>query len=163
MSILSSVSWSFIAIVFCDTLALMGLSDQKPQTATWFSVAGTCDDAVARELVAQLERWKHDGLMPPNEPERVAAVSTAIAKGDFTTSSERLELLRNLCHIYSAGIRAEKITSHRKIIGPCIVAVKRVLFRAVSALLGPTFARQRDFNAGVIRLLGDLCNDAERK
>ncbi len=97
--------------------------------------------------------------MPPNEPERVAQLSTTISKGAFVVSPERLELLRGLCHLYSAGIRAEKITSHRKVIGPVIVFVKKALFRVLSALLGPSFQFQRDFNAGVIRLLGDLCNE----
>jgi len=141
----------------------MSISDQQTHPNDWFSVAGKHDESLAAALNSQLERWKQEGAMPPNEPERVGSLSTAIAKGDFTTSSKRLELLRELCHIYSAGIRAEKIASHRRIIGPCIVAIKRVLFRAVSTLLGPSFERQRDFNAGVIRLLGDLCNEAERR
>lgn len=74
-------------------------------------------------------------------------------------SPERLELLRGLCHLYSAGIRSEKITSHRRFVGAVIVFVKRAFFRVLSALLGPSFQFQRDFNAGVIRLLGDLCNE----
>jgi hypothetical protein len=86
-------------------------------------------------------------------------VSTAIAPQSFTTSPERLEMLRSLCQIYSAGIRAANITSHRPVIGPLIVFVKKILFRSVAALLGPSFERQREFNAGVIRLLGDLCNE----
>jgi len=65
-----------------------------------------------------------------------------------------------LCQIYSAGVRSEKITSHRPVIGPLIVFVKRALFPVVSTLLGPSFRFQREFNAGVIRLLGDLCNEA---
>lgn len=163
MSILSSALWSFIGTGLYDNLMSMSISDQRMHPDKWFSVAGTHDESLATELKQQLERWKQEGIMPPNEPERVGSLSTAIAKGDFKTSPKRLELLRELCHIYSAGIRAEKISSHRRIVGPCIVVIKRVLFRAVSTLLGPSFERQRDFNAGVIRMLGDLCNDAERR
>jgi hypothetical protein len=100
--------------------------------------------------------------MPEDEQQRVAKLSTAIAKGAFVVTPERLELLRGLCQIYSAGIRAERISSHRRYLGPLIVFFKKALFRVISALLGPTFSYQRDFNAGVIRLLGDLCNESDR-
>ena len=126
---------------------------------SWLRIGGVEDPAFAEGLSASVRAWAESGAMPANEPERVAAVSTAIAQGSFSTSRERLELLRELCHIYSLGIQSEKITSHRPVIGPVIVAAKTVLFRIVSTLLGPTFRFQRDFNARVIRLLGDLCNE----
>lgn len=129
----------------------------------WLSVEGLPDLNLERSLSSAVRSWGESGAMPPNEPERVRRVSTAIAPRTFTTSPERLEMLRSLCQIYSAGIRAAKITSHRPVIGPFIVFVKKILFRSVAALLGPSFERQREFNAGVIRLLGDLCNeDRER-
>ncbi|MFO0417541.1 MAG: hypothetical protein ACK5Y6_09655 [Pseudomonadota bacterium] len=125
----------------------------------WISVAGKSESELQRTLTASVNHWSAAGAMPPNEVERIAKLSTAISQGSFSVSPERLELLRGLCQIYSAGIRAEKITSHRKVLGPVIVFVKRSLFRVVSALLGPTFQFQRDFNAGVIRLLADLSNE----
>ena len=127
--------------------------------APWFTIAGSGDATLAARLTASVGRWAESGVMPANEPARVAAASTAITTGAFATSRERLELLRELCQIYSRGIQSEKITSHRPVIGPVIVAAKKILFRAVASLLGPTFQFQRDFNARVIRLLGDLCNE----
>ncbi len=114
-------------------------------------------------LAKAVESWKQSGVMPDNEPTRVSEISTAIARQSFSTSPERLEMLRSLCQIYSAGIRAGKITSHRPLVGPAIVFSKKILFRAVAALLGPSFERQREFNAGVIRLLGDLCNEDRQR
>lgn len=139
-------------------------SNQTQQTKEgWLRVKGLVDLNLERSLSSAVRSWVESGAMPPNEPERVARVSTAIAPQTFTTSTERLEMLRSLCQIYSAGIRAGKITSHRPVIGPIIVFIKKILFRSVAALLGPSFERQREFNAGVIRLLGDLCNeDRER-
>jgi hypothetical protein len=129
----------------------------------WLSVEGLADLNLEQSLSSAVLSWVESGAMPPNEPERVGRVSTAIASEKFTTSSARLEMLRSLCQIYSAGIRSAKITSHRPLIGPIIVFAKKILFRSVAALLGPSFERQREFNAGVIRLLGDLCNeDRER-
>ncbi len=125
----------------------------------WLSVCGERDENLEREIIAAVTLMQEQAGMPCGEPARVGGVSTAIATGNFSVTPERLELLRSLCHLYSAGIRAEKISSHRRIIGPVIVFVKKALFRVVSGLLGPSFRYQRDFNAGVIRLLGDLCNE----
>lgn len=130
----------------------------------WLRVGGAADPQLEQAVATTVRSWVESENMPSNEAERVARVSTAIASRRFATSPERLEMLRSLCQIYSAGIRAGKISSHRPVIGPVIVFCKKVLFRAVAALLGPSFERQREFNAGVIRLLGDLCNeDRENK
>ncbi len=140
-------------------LGPMSSEHDTPVQTGWFTVAASEDAALAARLTASVRGWVESGAMPANEPARVAGVSTAITTGAFSTSRERLELLRELCQIYSRGIQSEKITSHRPVIGPVIVAAKKILFRIVSALLGPTFRFQRDFNARVIRLLGDLCNE----
>jgi len=125
----------------------------------WLQIDGVDCQGLQSTLSQRIGALVSQGDMPANEQERVAGLSTAIAKGAFVVSPERLELLRGLCHLYSAGIRSEKITSHRRFVGPVIVFVKRAFFRVLSALLGPSFQYQRDFNAGVIRLLGDLCNE----
>jgi hypothetical protein len=128
----------------------------KQNQAAWLNIFGKPDANLERDLAAAVSQMQE---MPAGEDVRVANVTTAIAAGDFSVTPERLELLRGLCHLYSAGIRSEKITSHRPIVGPVIVFVKKAIFRVVSGLLGPSFRYQRDFNAGVIRLLGDLCNE----
>jgi hypothetical protein len=139
-------------------------SNQTQETYDgWLRVGERADPALENAITSAVKSWADSGAMPSNEPERVAGLSTAIASQSFTTSPQRLEMLRSLCQIYSAGIRAAKITSHRPVIGPIIVFVKKVLFRSVAALLGPSFDRQREFNAGVIRLLGDLCNEARER
>jgi hypothetical protein len=127
---------------------------------TWLEVAGEASPALQDQLVAEVHNLSTKGAMPSDEESRVARLSTALTNDSFVVSPERLELLRGLCQIYSAGIRAEKISSHRKLLGPVIVKVKQLIFRVISVLLGPTFSFQRDFNAGVIRLLGSLCNEA---
>jgi hypothetical protein len=130
---------------------------------SWLSICGAEEVSLERDLSAQVAALEAEGRIPPQERERVSRLSLGIANGAFVTSPKRLELLRNLCQLYSAGIRAEKFTSHRPVIGPLIVFVKKRLYPIVSALLGPSFRFQRDFNAGVIRLLGDLCNEARER
>lgn len=141
----------------------MGLENSQPPPPGWLRVGERADAALEQALATAVESWKESGLMPLDEPERVAGISTAIASQSFTATPKRLEMLRSLCQIYSAGIQAGKITSHRKVVGPVIVFIKKILFRAVAALLGPSFERQREFNAGVIRLLGDLCNEERQQ
>jgi hypothetical protein len=126
---------------------------------TWLEISGKAAPKVAEQLSEQVASLSAAGVMPANEQARVAQLSTALTNDSFVASPERLELLRGLCQIYSAGIRSEKISSHRKFLGPVIVWIKKLLFRVISVLLGPTFSFQRDFNAGVIRLLGSLCNE----
>lgn len=130
-----------------------------PENASWLKVALSDTTALERALSAKIDALTLSGAMPAGEVERVACVNTAITRRDtFVVTPERLELLRGLCQLYSAGIRAEEIRSHRPWIGPIIVFIKKGIFRVISALLGPTFQYQRQFNAGVIRLLGDLAN-----
>jgi len=136
----------------------MALNSNK----SWIEVCGVAGDQLAYSLSTRTAALVSQGVMPPNEQQRVATLSTAITTGSFVVSPQRLELLRGLCHLYSAGIRAEKITSHRPLVGPFIVFIKKAFFRILSALLGPSFQFQRDFNAGVIRLLGDLCNEQSK-
>ena len=134
----------------------------KSCSQSWLTVCGEGELSLESDLLAQIAALETAGSIPRQERERVSNLSLGITDGAFVTSSQRLELLRNLCQLYSAGIRAEKFTSHRPVIGPLIVQVKKRLYPIVSALLGPSFRFQRDFNAGVIRLLGDLCNEADR-
>lgn len=134
-----------------------GMDGSKKQD--WFRVAGVDSVDISESLSLRVNSLIASGVMPQDDPERVAALSMGIAKGAFRVSPERLEMLRGLCHLYSAGIRAEKITSHRRLLGPLIVSTKKAIFRILSSLLGPSFRYQRDFNAGVIRLLCTLCNE----
>ena len=126
---------------------------------TWLVVAGLSNSELANTLRSRVVRCEEGGIIPSGEQARVAQLSRAIATGEFVVAPQRLELLRELCHIYSAGILADKITSHRRFLGPVIVAFKKALFRLIAALLGPSFTSQRQFNAGVIRILGSLCNE----
>lgn len=136
-------------------------SNQKDRKSTsWVCVGGSDDIALADSLAAGVKQWAESSRMPLNEPERVSEFDTNIVRGSLVLSPHRLELLRRLCHVYSAGVRSERISSHRPILGPAIVFAKKILFRIVSPLLGPSFKHQREFNAAVIKLLGDLCNEA---
>ena len=71
----------------------------------------------------------------------------------------KLEKLRRLCQLWEVDIRVGEITSHRKIIGPIIVQVKKILFPIIRFILKDLIREQRDFNAASIQLFAELCNE----
>jgi hypothetical protein len=138
------------------------LAGVTPSSSCWISVGGKFDHELATSIDSRIEALRDRGLWSLDEEAHVSSVSLSTSEGEFRTTPEKLEKLRRLCQIYSVRIRPEAITSHRRFIGPVIVAVKKVLFRVVEGLLGKTIKHQRDFNAEVVSLLTDLCNDARR-
>lgn len=126
----------------------------------WFLIGGNSAPEIAKSIREAVRNDVTSGAMPADEEARIAAFSTSLSHGSFVASPERIELIRSLCQLYGRGVQAQKIQSHRKMIGPAIVAVKKVIHRLLLALLGASFSFQREFNAHVIRLLSDLCNEA---
>lgn len=139
--------------------AMDKLQSNKP-AESWIVVAGQPDPETAALTRTAADLDISQGLMPLDDELRVKRFSTSLARDGFEASSERIELIRELCRLYGQGVQERPIQSHRRFIGPVIVAVKKVLLRLVVALLGPSFAYQREFNARVIRLLADLSNDS---
>jgi hypothetical protein len=131
--------------------------------STWISVCGESDAALAARTSARVAELQSRGVCTIAEQEHVRGLTLGPSQHGFSTSTYRLELLRRLCQIYSIEIKEREISSHRPVIGPVIVAVKKVLFKIVKVLLGPTFKHQRDFNAVAVSLLIDLCNESNRE
>lgn len=50
-------------------------------------------------------------------------------------------------------IRLEKITSHRKVLGPVIVVFKKIARRILLPFMTPFFERQKRFNVGMVNYL----------
>lgn len=135
--------------------AIKNTSDQH-----WFLIGGKPAPEIAKTIKDAVRNDSALGVMPVDEEARVAAFSASLSHDTFMASPERMNLIRSLCQLYGRGVQAQKIQSHRRVIGPVIVRVKKVMQRLVLALLGPSFQFQREFNAHVIRLLSDLSNEA---
>ena len=75
---------------------------------------------------------------------------------------ETLEHLRRACQLWDINIRLFNITSHRKIVGPFIVALKKLLFPVLRVLLKDFINQQRAFNAQVISTLHHLSQQIEK-
>jgi len=133
------------------------LSDNK--SSPWLTVCGAKNTELEDLLSERLTQRRNAGFFSLDNQKGVEQASFVAVKGAFSTSPERSELLRKLCQIYAVDIKPLDISSHRKFIGPFIVAVKKVLFRVVRPLIGPALVQQRNFNAAAIYLLTDLCNE----
>lgn len=128
---------------------------------SWMTVCGhgnsSLQDEIARD--AQETRARVNVVSDYEEYVRTLCIlgdDSPRFMGNLSLNAEQLELLRRLCKMYDIEIRPHEISSHRRVIGPCIVAAKRVLFRIIAALLGPTLRQQREFNATAVTLLAKL-------
>lgn len=86
----------------------------------------------------------------------VKSLSLFPVKDASNIDEETLERLRRLCEVWEVQFKAPKITSHRALIGPVIVFVKRLLYPLLQVFLKEPFAQQRKFNAEALSLLADL-------
>ena len=138
----------------------MDFATQNTSDEHWFLIGGNPAPEIAKTIQEAVRNDSTSGVMPVGEEVRVAGFSASLSHDTFMASPELMNLIRSLCQLYGRGVQAQKIQSHRRVIGPVIVAVKKVMHRLVLALLGPSFQFQREFNAHVIRLLSDLSNEA---
>ncbi len=68
-------------------------------------------------------------------------------------------MLRRLCTLCDAKPLAQKITSHRPLIGPVIVAAKKILYSILSVLLKSREEQQRKFNTAALEVLIKLAEN----
>lgn len=132
----------------------------KPATE-WLRVCGMADPSLERRIGERLAAvYASDGARA-RDVERVRALAVWGQKGGGIASAHRLDLLRRLCQLYAVELEARPLRSHRRVIGPVIVAAKRVLLSVLSPLLGPSFKHQAEFNAVAVMLLHELCQESQ--
>ncbi len=122
----------------------------------WFTVCGQKRDALASSVENAVARAQTASQLSSDEVERVKQLDFSVCKGELNVSDEILEKLRRMCQIWDVDIRVREISSHRKFIGPVIVAAKKLVFPVLRAFLNDTLRQQRDFNAAAIQLVGEI-------
>lgn len=136
--------------------------EKTESSSVLFSVCGEVEAELEARVAMRVSELEARGQCTAAEREHVQGLGLGPSQNGFVTSPYRLELLRRLCQIYSVDVKEREISSHRRLVGPLIVGVKKILFKIVKVLLGPTFKHQRDFNAVTVSLLIDLCNESQR-
>jgi hypothetical protein len=112
----------------------------------FFSLSGVSEDALLRRL-ANSEEYT------VNEIEMVKARSERLFPFDFELSEELTEDFRVLAKHTRVELTPRNLSSHRKYIGPVIVASKRILFKLLSAILKDTLGAQEIYNRHMLKVL----------
>lgn len=138
-----------------DTVSSAGECFQFPKSVMPYISAAYPQGAgclVAREVEALINANK----LRRGDLEYISNLRLSLLDRELSVSDDTLERLRALCALWEVDLKPGAITSHRKLIGPIIVAAKKLAFPILRAFLKDSFRRQRDFNAAVVVLLSDL-------
>jgi hypothetical protein len=123
-----------------------------------FRIAGEKGRQAVERVGARLADRMARGILDREEVERVSARRLHTFDGDEMAS----EIFRRCCVTWEVD-RAMPITSHRALIGPALVAVKRVLRRALRFQTEAQLSRQRDFNWNLLLVLRELLERERRE
>ncbi len=130
-----------------------------PERGSWITVSGEDGAALAERLEREVAERRANGTLHESEERLAQELTVLFSTEGFSTTPTRLEMLRALCCTFNVDFKPAVARSHRKIIGPVIATVKRAMVPFLRALLGPSYLKQTDFNATVVKLLGELCNE----
>jgi len=120
-------------------------------TAPSFRIAGAAGKKAAESVRERLADRFARGILDREEVERVSALRLHTFDGDESAS----EIFRRCCVTWEVD-RAVPITSHRPVIGPVLVALKRAVRRALRFQTEAQLSRQRDFNWNLLLVLREL-------
>ena len=125
----------------------------------WITALGTPSFELCNDTQSQIAGLIKSGLFTEKDIEYVAKLERPVLKGRFSVPPERLSRLRRLCQTWDIEIKLSEIKSHRPLLGPLIVGLKKVLFPILKILLKDFVKAQREFNAAAIMLLAEICNE----
>ena len=131
-------------------------------TSSWITVTGVDDAALGSLLEARVQEKIKDKKFSWDNLKYIEKVHFFPVPEGISVSPERLERLRHLCQLWDVKLKPREITSHRKFIGPVIIAVKKLFFPIFHAFLKDTLHQQRSFNAAAIALLAELSEEIEK-
>ncbi|NDC39462.1 MAG: hypothetical protein EBZ48_15725 [Proteobacteria bacterium] len=131
-------------------------------SAAWIVARGADAPDLCALVESRVSARIQAGDFLPDTVQYCNEVSFHPVSGDLTVSDKRLEQLQKLCQLWDVQLRPKEVTSHRKIIGPLIVAAKRLAYPVLGAFLKDSFHQQRSFNAAAIALLAELSEEVER-
>ena len=120
---------------------------------SWLTVCGKNSPDLARTLEERVAARKTQGEFADANVRYIEKLSFAPVAGRLEVSDETLERLRKLCQLWDVDLKVLGISSHRKIVGPLIVGVKKMLFPVLRIFLKEFIKQQRAFNAEVISFL----------
>lgn len=134
----------------------MELSELRTYNDSWLRIAGAVDSDRAKNIFGQVEAKVAAGEFSWDEVAYVSKVTMSASAGALHLNEEQLEKIRRACQLWDVDIRLKEITSHRPVIGPIIVQLKRLIYPILQAFLKDFVRQQRSFNAAVLAMLVDV-------
>ena len=131
------------------------------QLSGWISVCGKEDFEIEKSCEENLLKRKAEKSVLSQTIKDVIEMRLPLS-GVAMTEEQRLDKLRRLCQLWDVDVRVNNISSHRKVIGPFIVLVKKILFPFLKVLLKDFIEQQREFNATTILLLSEINNSISK-
>ena len=116
-----------------------------------FRIAGEIGRGVVEKVRARLADRLARGILDRDEIARVSTMPLRTFGGGDVAS----EIFRRCCVTWEVD-RVPALTSHRPLIGPLLVAIKRVARRLLRFQTEAQFSRQRDFNWNLLLVLREL-------
>lgn len=128
----------------------------------WITVCGQSSPELENRLTAKVQQRLADGEYTEQDMRVVADLGKPKAELHLKMSDAKLERIRRLCQLWDIELRPpHQITSHRKIVGPLIVAAKKLVYPLLRVLLKDLIRQQRDFNGSVIAYLSEAESSPE--
>lgn len=136
------------------------MSEEEKQLAgerssSWLEVCGETDSALAEQVASSMEERLREENYTADDLYYLKHLDTRLVKGELALDDAELERLRAMCQLWEVKLVPREITSHRPLIGPLIVALKKLLYPLLGALLKETLKQQQRFNASVISYLAN--------
>lgn len=131
---------------------------------SWIVFLGSDANQLVNHLQLKLED-KIAGRMPigvingaptPDEITYVSNLELSIPKAGEDLTEKEHSILRSLCRLSNVELLPFSIVSHRRFVGPVIVAAKRFIFRFLQVLLRDLVRQQRDFNVRAVDMISIL-------
>jgi hypothetical protein len=116
-------------------------------------------EEVARRVRERVADRLARGIFDAQEIDRVESAPLRTFAGDDEAASE---FFRRCCVTWEVD-QPGPITSHRPIVGPVLVAVKRLVRRALRFQTEVPLSRQRDFNWNLLLVLRELLEARARE
>lgn len=138
----------------------MEIEQIKSENSDWLRICGESAPEVTSVLFKRVSDCVTAGDFSWDEVAYVSAVSMRAGSKDLLVSDAQLEKIRRACQLWDVDFRLREIQSHRKLVGPIIVAFKKLLYPVLKAFLKDFIRQQRSFNAAILALVVDQYSTA---
>ena len=138
------------------------LSAKPIQFQRWIKVLGAEDPALESSLCSAVSKKIESGEFTQKDIDYISKLERPLLPGELSVSTSRLEKIRRLCQLWDVDLKVPQIESHRKIVGPVIVAAKKMMIPVLRVIFKDMIRQQRDFNAAAIKLFAELSNEIDR-